>query len=482
LSSTEQALTSGPVHVVGGGLAGVEAAWQLGSRGIPVILHEMRPLQSTPAHNSGDLAELVCSNTLGSLMPHTAPGVFKRELELLGSLVVAAGRQCHVPAGGALAVDREAFSALIESSLSSLPNVEQRCELVRDLPGPEAGRWILATGPLTAQPLANQLQELTGRDDLYFYDAIAPIVELDSVDMNKAYWGNRYGSPGEGDYLNLPLDKEEYESFIDALLAGDQVPAKDFEKERFFQGCQPVEAIAAGGRESLRFGPMKPVGLRDPRTGHRPWAVVQLRRETRDGSAMNLVGFQTKLKYGEQSRIFRLVPALAQAEFLRLGSVHRNTYLNTPRVLDSGLRIKSRPNLSVAGQLVGCEGYTESSAMGLWAALAVVAERSSRQLKLPPRDTFLGALLNYLGEADAASFQPMNVNFGLLPVDGIRVRKSERKAHRIARGEHCVAQMARWVAEELPAAGEARPLWVSQPSPWQLPPPIESTQGGARHG
>jgi len=459
------------VHVVGAGLAGVEAAWQLGSRGIPVILHEMRPLQSTAAHNTGDLAELVCSNTLGSLMPHTAPGVFKRELELLGSLVVAAGRQCHVPAGGALAVNREAFSELLRSTLEALPSVQLRREVVADLPGAEAGRWILATGPLTAEPLASQLQQLCGRDDLYFYDAIAPIVDLTTVDMDLAYWGNRYGSPGEGDYLNLPMDKEQYEAFIDALLAGDQVPARNFEKQRYFQGCQPIEAIAAGGRESLRFGPMKPVGLRDPRTGHRPWAVVQLRRETKDGSAMNLVGFQTRLRYGEQSRIFRGIPALGEAEFLRLGSVHRNTYLNTPRVLDSSLRIKARPNVSVAGQLVGCEGYTESSAMGLWAALAVVAERAGTELGLPPRDTFLGALLSYLGEADAKSFQPMNVNFGLLPADGLRVRKSERKAHRIARGEQCVQRIAEWSASRVPAAGAARPAWLRDLGPWPLPAP-----------
>jgi len=456
--------------VVGGGLAGVEAAWQLGSRGVPVVLYEMRPVISTPAHNSGDLAELVCSNTLGSLMPHTAPGVFKRELELLGSLVVAAGRRCHVPAGGALAVDREAFSGLVTQALSGLPNVELRNELVSDLPAANAGRWILATGPLTAQPLADQLHEICGRDDLYFYDAIAPIVDFETVDMSKAYWANRYGIEGEGDYLNLPMNKEEYEAFIDALLAGEQVPSKDFEKERFFQGCQPIEAIAASGRDSLRFGPMKPVGLRDPRTGRRPWAVVQLRRETRDGTAMNLVGFQTKLRYGEQSRVFRMIPALADAEFLRLGSVHRNTYLNTPRVLDSGMRIKARPNVSVAGQLVGCEGYTESSAMGLWAALAVLSERRGQALPLPPRNTFLGALLSYLGEAEAKSFQPMNVNFGLLPANKERVRKSERKASRIARGTQCVAALSDWCAEHLPPHAVDRPAWLTSPGAWPIPP------------
>ena len=470
MSSTKGMAGADTVHVVGGGLAGVEAAWQLGCRGVPVILYEMRPKFTTPAHHTADFAELVCSNTLGSLMPHTAPGVFKRELELLGSLVVAAARRCHVPAGGALAVDREAFSALISQTLAGLPNVQIRTELVTDLPSPEAGRWILATGPLTAQPLAGQLHALCGQGDLYFYDAIAPIVDLDSVDMNQSYWANRYGIEGEGDYLNLPLDKVQYELFIDALLAGEQVPARDFEKERYFQGCQPIEAIAVKGRDSLRFGAMKPVGLRDPRTGRRPWAVVQLRRETRDGTAMNLVGFQTKLRYGEQSRVFRLIPALAEAEFLRLGSVHRNTYLNSPRVLDCGLRIKALPNVSVAGQLVGCEGYTESSAMGLWAALAVLAERRGEQLPLPPRHTFLGALLSYLGAAEAKGFQPMNVNFGLLPATGERVRKSERKAHRTARGEACVAAMRQWCSEHLPPVAAAPPHWLNAPADWPLPP------------
>ncbi|MBJ94909.1 MAG: methylenetetrahydrofolate--tRNA-(uracil(54)-C(5))-methyltransferase (FADH(2)-oxidizing) TrmFO [Rickettsiales bacterium] len=471
------------IHVVGAGLAGVEAAFQLGRRGLPVVLHEMRPTTSTAAHNTGDCAELVCSNTLGSLMPHTAPGVFKRELEQLGSLVVAAGRRAHVPAGGALAVDRELFSAIIEDALSQLPRLERRNELVKQLPGPQDGRWILATGPLTAEPLAGQLHGLCGADDLYFYDAIAPIVDLDSVDMERAYWGNRYGEEGEGDYLNLPLDRHEYEAFIDALLAGEQVPARDFEEERFFQGCQPIEAIAGKGRESLRFGPMKPVGLRDPRTGQRPWAVVQLRREKRQGSAMNLVGFQTKLRYGAQTNIFRMIPALADAEFLRLGSVHRNTYLNSPRVLDSGLRIKAQPNVSVAGQLVGCEGYTESSAMGLWAALSLVAERSGEQLPPPPADTFLGALLGYLREAPAASFAPMNVNFGLLPAPTERVRKSQRKAHRTARGEACVASLRQWRDDQLPDLAELGPRWLHGSEPWPLPsPPAPKPSRDSAHG
>lgn len=451
-----------PVHVVGGGLAGSEAAWQLGSRGIPVVLHEMRPVRTTPAHTSDKLAELVCSNTLGSKMPHTAPGVFKNELRELGSLVIAAGEAAYVPAGGALAVDRDAFAHAITSSLEGLPDVAIERSEVTDLP---EGRVILATGPLTSEALAARVAELTGADDLYFYDAIAPIVNGETVDMDIAFWANRYEDPADsdGDYLNLPMNKEEYEAFLDALLAAEHVPSKDFEVEKFFQGCQPIEAIAAKGRESLRYGPMKPVGLDDPRTGRWPHAVVQLRRETRHGAAMNMVGFQTKLRYGAQTAVFRTIPGLAEAEFLRLGSVHRNTFINTPRLLDRGLRLKSHPRLSFAGQITGCEGYTESSAMGLWAALNIVAEREGRTLEPPPIGTFFGGLLHYLSHAEPDGFQPMNVNFGLLPEDTERVKKKDRKDRRIARGQEAVALFQAWAdaqgvrrrAGNLPAARSA---------------------------
>jgi methylenetetrahydrofolate--tRNA-(uracil-5-)-methyltransferase len=292
--------------------------------------------------------------------------------------------------------------------------------------------------------LSEQIQTLTGTDDLYFYDAIAPIVNIETVDHEIGYWGNRYGEEGSGDYFNLPFTQQEYEAFIDGLLGGECTPSKNFEKEKFFAGCQPIEAIAVKGRESLRFGPMKPVGLRDPRAGHRPWAVVQLRRETRTGAAMNMVGFQTKLKYGEQTRIFRQIPGLAEAEFLRLGSVHRNTFVNTPRILDRCLRLKAAPHVSMAGQIVGCEGYTESSAMGLWAALCIVAEREGRELTPPPTGSMFGALLDYLAAADAGNFQPMNVNFGLLPADTVRVRKKHKKERRIERGRSCVDAMSAW--------------------------------------
>ena len=444
MPSTESVAEGGPVHIVGGGLAGSEAAWQLGSRGVPVVLYEMRPVRKTEAHETDALAELVCSNTLGSKMPHTAPGIFKEELRQLGSLVVSAAWSAHVPAGGALAVDRDIFSSTITKALEGLGCVTIRREEVTELPGPDGPRTILATGPLTAPTLSDRLRALAGEDDLYFYDAIAPIVNIDSVDHAVGYWGNRYEEEGDGDYFNLPMNKEEYEAFIDALCAGECTPSKNFEKEIFFGGCQPIEAIAGKGRESLRFGPMKPVGLRDPRTGRRPWAVVQLRRETQTGAAMNMVGFQTKLKYGEQGRIFRLIPGLAEAEFLRLGSVHRNTFVNTPRILDRALRLKAAPHISMAGQVVGCEGYTESSAMGLWAALCVLAERQGRELPPPPTTSMFGALLDYLAAADTSNFQPMNVNFGLLPPDTIRVKKKFKKARRVERGEACVAALSAW--------------------------------------
>lgn len=451
-----------PVWVIGAGLAGSEAAWQLGRRGIPVVLWEMRPHLRTPAHETDAFAELVCSNTLGSKMPHTAPGIFKGELEHLGSLIVSAGWGAHVPAGGALAVDRELFAKRITETLEALPSVEIRREEVTELPTADVARVIVATGPLTSPKLTEQIQALGGTDDLYFYDAIAPIVNLDTVDDSVGWWGNRYDDAADGDYYNLPMDKAQYDAFVDGLLTGEQVPSKDFEKEIFFGGCQPIEAIASKGRESLRFGPMKPVGLTNPATGRRAWAVVQLRRETATGAAMNLVGFQTKLRYGEQARVFKTIPGLADAEFLRLGSVHRNTFMNTPRLLDGGLRMTAAPHISFAGQIVGCEGYTESSAMGLWAALTVVGERRAAPLPPPPRLSMLGGLLAYLREAAPKNFQPMNVNFGLLPPDEQRVRKSERKARRTERGAECVAAVGAWarehgVHEPLPRPAVAAP-------------------------
>ncbi len=436
------------VHVVGAGLAGSEAAWQLGRRGFRVLLYEMRPLRRTEAHETDDFAELVCSNTLGSLLPHTAPGVFKEELRALGSLIVAAAEDAWVPAGGALAVDRQRFSANVEGALRGLGTVEIRREEVLDLPGGPGEPVVIATGPLTAPALSERIRALCGGYDLYFYDAVAPIVDADTIEPGFGFWADRRGEQLDGDYLNLPMDRPTYEAFVDRLLAGEVTPTHDFEEERYFGGCQPVETIARSGRQSLRFGPMKPIGLQDPKTGRRPWAVVQLRRETRDGTAMNMVGFQTKLKYGAQQDVLRSIPGLGQAEFLRLGSVHRNTFLCTPKVLDRGLRALVDPRIRFAGQIVGCEGYTESSAMGLWAALQVVADLEGRVLAPPPRDTMLGALLDYLATAPAKRFQPMNVNFGLLPADLERTRGTDRKAFRIDVGQRCVQSLSAWAKEQ----------------------------------
>lgn len=449
MRSTEGAL---PIHVVGAGLAGSEAAYQLAVRGHEVILHEMRPMRMTPAHESGRFAELVCSNTLGSLLPHTAPGIFKRELRALGSLVVAAADAAWVPAGGALGVDRVGFSGLIEDKLASFPNLRVERREVLTVPD---GPVILCTGPLTAEALAADLRQRCGGEDLYFYDAIAPIVDASTVAEGAGFWADRYGEEVGGDYLNLPLDKAGYETFVDLLLTGDCAKPHGFEEERLFAGCQPVESIAASGRQSLRFGPMKPVGLRNPATGHRPWACVQLRKETRDGTAMNLVGFQTKLRHGEQLRIFRTLPGLQEAEFLRLGSVHRNTYLNTPRLLDEGLSLRADPRIRFAGQMVGCEGYTESSALGLWAALSLHATLSGVEMPPPPRESMFGALLAYLRTADPRHFQPMNVNFGLLPATPDRVASKDRKLNRIGIGQRCVESFQGWASQH--GVGAANP-------------------------
>lgn len=437
-----------PVHVVGGGLAGSEAAWQLARRGIPTVLHEMRPARSTPAHQGARLCELVCSNSLGSCLDHTAPGVFKAELALLGSLVVSAAHHARVPAGGALAVDREAMSGFVEARLAALPTLEIRRDEVARLPEEGEGTWIFATGPLTSPSLAGAIQARLGRDYLYFYDAIAPIVEADTVDRSIAFRASRYDQgSGDGDYLNCPMDRDQYEAFVDLVLAADQVPAHAFEQERFFGGCQPIEAIARSGRDSLRFGPMKPVGLVDPRTGRRPYAVVQLRQENLPGSALNIVGFQTRMRYPDQKRVLRTVPGLEAAEFVRLGSVHRNTFIDTPHLLGPDLALGAAPYIRFAGQIVGCEGYTESSAMGLVAALHVAAEVAGKRLSPPPGDTMLGSLLAYLRAAPARGFQPMNVNFGLVPdLAGPVVR--DKKERRRLLGRRALESMASWARSE----------------------------------
>jgi methylenetetrahydrofolate--tRNA-(uracil-5-)-methyltransferase len=400
------------VHVVGAGLAGSEAAHALASKGIRVVLHEMRPTRMTEAHKTDRCAELVCSNSLKSKVPHSAPGMLKAEMRTLGSLVLDAAEQASVPGGDALTVDRDVFAGLITEKLSNHPLIERASgEVSQPFPGEIT---LLATGPLTSEALGKWLGKATGETDLYFYDAIAPIIDAASIDPESSFLANRYGKGGEDAYINCPMNEEEYHRFIDALMLAEKVPPKAFEKEVFFQGCQPIEAIAATGRDSLRFGPMKPVGLTDPRTGKRPYAAVQLRAENRAKTAYNLVGFQTKLKYGEQSKVFRLIPALKNAEFIRLGSIHRNTYVNGPRVLRGDLSLKGHPLVYLAGQITGVEGYLESAACGLLAAQFILQRLNQKPHEAPPANTALGALLRHIVSSDPDHYQPMNACFALM--------------------------------------------------------------------
>jgi len=407
-----------PIHIVGAGLAGSEAALQLAFRKIPVRLFEMRPLKMTEAHKTGFASELVCSNTFKSVEVTNAHGLLKEELNRLGSFLMPVAEKNRIPAGSALAVDRNAFSQKVTEILDDNPFIERVNQEVTEI---DTSRiTLLATGPLTSKNLQEHLKEkLNLNEDLYFYDAISPIVSYESIDWDHAFMGNRYeeGDVPEGDYINCPLNKEEYELFIRELLNAEKVEAQNFEKAHYFEGCMPIEVMASRGKETLRFGPMKPVGLRDPKTGHRPWAVLQLRRENEHGSAWNLVGFQTKLKYGEQKRIFGLIPALRNVEFFRLGSMHRNTYFNSPNLLNPNFSFKKLPNLYLAGQITGVEGYTESTAMGLLAALSIYKRLIGQKFHLPPTTTALGALSDILFRPPEhkGGFQPMNVNFGLFP-------------------------------------------------------------------
>ena len=411
-----------PVHVVGGGLAGSEAAWQLASRGVPVVLHEMRPVRTTDAHATSDLAELVCSNSLRSDDAETnAVGLLHAELRLGASIVMRAADANQVPAGSALAVDRNGFAAAITRELGAHPLVEIRREEVAGLPPASWDSVILATGPLTSPALAEAIGTLTGQDSLAFFDAIAPIVHRDSIDFDVAWMQSRWDKPGpSGDraaYVNCPMEKDEYRAFVAALLDGEKTEFKEWERNTpYFEGCLPIEVMAARGPDTRRFGPMKPVGLVDPRSGRRPYAVVQLRQDNALGTLYNIVGFQTKLKHAEQVRVFRAIPGLGRAEFARLGGLHRNTFINSPRLLDATLRLRAQPRLRFAGQVTGVEGYVESAAIGMLAGIFAAAERVGREPPQPPPTTALGALLGHVtGGADSASFQPMNCNFGLFP-------------------------------------------------------------------
>ena len=410
-----------PIHVIGGGLAGSEAAFQIAEKGVPVILHEMRPHRQTDAHQTEGLAELVCSNSFRSDdATSNAVGVLHEEMRMMKSVIITQADTHKVPAGGALAVDRDQFSQGVEAVLSAHPLIEIAREEVAEVPE-EWGHTIIATGPLTAPALADQVRCLGGEDDLAFFDAIAPIVHFDSIDMDVAWFQSRYDKSTDGgdgkDYINCPLTQAQYEAFIDALLEGEKMSFKEWEENTpYFDGCMPIEIMASRGRETLRFGPMKPVGLTNAHDGSRPHAVIQLRQDNALGTLYNIVGFQTKLKYAEQVRIFNMIPGLEGAQFARLGGLHRNTFINSPRLLDPQLRMKVKPNIRFAGQITGVEGYIESAAIGMMAGLMAAAEYQGNPWIAPPEDTAHGALLAHItGGAMADSFQPMNVNFGLFP-------------------------------------------------------------------
>ena len=445
---------SSPIHIIGGGLAGSECAWQLGERGQSVVLHEMRPVQATPAHKTGDLAELVCSNSLRSDDPLHAAGLLKREMEAFGSLIIGTAREAAVPAGSALAVDRDRFAERVTAALSAHPRIEIRREEVTAIP---EGDVVIGTGPLTSAAMSARLQEVLGSEYLYFYDAIAPIVEADSLDMSKLFWQSRYGK-GEGeDYLNAPMDREQYQAFHQAVLDAEVSVPHEFEKTVFFEGCLPIEELARRGLDTLRYGPMKPVGLRGP-DGRRPWAVVQLRQENLAKSQLNLVGFQSRMKWGEQQRVLRTIPGLEEAKFVRFGQIHRNTFINAPTHLDRLYRVKAAPRLRLAGQITGVEGYLESAATGLAIGIYLALEQQGREPEPFPATTALGALARHLTESDPRHFQPANINYGLFTeLDG-RVRKGDRRA---AYAERARSELAGWTERNLLTAALAALLDAS---------------------
>jgi methylenetetrahydrofolate--tRNA-(uracil-5-)-methyltransferase len=415
-----------PIIVIGGGLAGCEAVWQLLRRGHRVILHEMKPSLFSPAHKSPHLAELVCSNSLRSNTPENAVGLLKEEMRLMNSLIIEAADTTAVPAGKALAVDRTRFSLYIEEKLLSQKGLTITREEVREIPYDHV--IIIATGPLTADALAARIAALTGSSHLYFYDAISPIIEGDSIDRTKVFRASRYADE-TGDYLNCPMNKDEYEQFWQALMEGEKVPLRLFEEIKFFSGCMPIEVLAESGKATLAFGPMKPVGLVDPKTGTQPYAVVQLRREDKEGILYNMVGFQTKLTWPEQRRILRMIPGLENAEFARYGSIHRNTFINSPSLLTHTLQLRANERIFFAGQITGAEGYVESSAIGLIAGLSASRILSGHAMAPPPETSAMGALLGYIIKSDKKTFQPMNINFGLFPPLPQKVSKKDRGRH-----------------------------------------------------
>jgi len=465
---------SKPIHIIGGGLAGSEAAWQLAQSGVPVILHEMRPVRKTDAHKTEGLAELVCSNSFRSDEASTnAVGLLHAEMRKLGSLIMKAADANQVPAGGALAVDRDGFSQTVTEALESHPLIAIEREEISGLPPEEWGRVIIATGPLTSPALAEAVRGVTGETQLAFFDAIAPIVHAETIDMDIAWFQSRYDKVGPGgngaDYINCPMDRAEYDAFVDALIGGEKTDFKEWEGTPYFDGCLPIEIMAERGRETLRHGPMKPVGLTNPRNPTvKPYAIVQLRQDNALGTLYNIVGFQTKLKYGEQAKVLRMIPGLQNAEFARLGGLHRNTYLNSPRLLDPTLQLSALPRLRFAGQITGCEGYVESAAIGLAAGRFTASEAMGNTLPPFPSTTALGALINHITgghietiDAGPPSFQPMNVNFGLFPpvafdkndANGKRLKGTEKS---VARKRALTARAAIDMDEWIKSAAEKR--------------------------
>ncbi|MBN4076937.1 methylenetetrahydrofolate--tRNA-(uracil(54)-C(5))-methyltransferase (FADH(2)-oxidizing) TrmFO [Mariprofundus ferrooxydans] len=440
------------VTIIGAGLAGSEAAWQLAKRGIAVRLHEMRPVKMTPAHNTGHCAELVCSNTFRADHLENAVGLLHEEMRRMDSLIMACGDQARIPAGTALAVDREQFAELVTAKLKAEPLIEFIEGEVTELP--DDGLLLIASGPLTSDALYDQIRSLTGEDRLMFFDAIAPVLDAESIDMDICYWKNRYDknvAEGEaGDYLNSPMNAEQYKAFIKELVDAEKVAFKDFEDIPFFEGCMPIEEMAERGEDTPRFGPMKPVGLDHPETGEKAYAVVQLRRDNRMGSLLNMVGFQTKMTYGEQKRVFRMIPGLEHAEFFRLGSLHRNTFIKSPALLDGTLRLKSDARILFAGQITGVEGYVESASMGLMAGRFLAAMARGEEPDRPPEDTAHGALLAHISQTQVAGFQPMNINFGLLPPGKKREgkRRFSRAERRRSVSDRALERLDAWLTDK----------------------------------
>lgn len=454
---------SAQIKIIGAGLAGCEAAWQCARRGVEVELYEMRPVKSTPAHQTDKFAELVCSNSLKSESENTAPWLLKEEMRRVDSLLLRIAKETSVPAGHALAVDRETFAAKVTEAISAEPNIKIIRQEVAHIDESD-GLTVVATGPLTSDALSREIARLSGSDHLFFYDSISPIVEADSIDMSKVYMAARYGK-GTADYINCPFTKEEYDRFIDALTSAEMVEGHDWENLNYFEGCLPVEEIARRGRDTLRFGPMKPVGLDDPRTGKWPYAVVQLRQENLRADSYNLVGFQNHLKFGDQARVLRMIPGLENAKFVRYGQIHRNTYINAPTLLAELLNLKQHPNVFFAGQISGVEGYTESIAMGMLAGIHVSRIAQGLPAVPPPRETALGSLVHYICHAESKSFQPANITFDLLPQldEATRRKVRDKKLRHKMVCEKALERLASWL-QESGAAGMQAPADTYEPS------------------